>query len=53
MIRGWANYFRIANCKTVFARLMEWIRRRLRMKKMKEWKSWGYRGEFKKISMRR
>ena len=42
---------------------MGWIRRRLRMKKMREWKSWkglhkalrrqGYRGEFKKISMRR
>ncbi|WP_418655008.1 group II intron maturase-specific domain-containing protein [Anoxybacter fermentans] len=41
IIRRWANYFRIANCKTVFARLMEWMRRRLRMEKMKEWKSWN------------
>ncbi len=30
-LRGWANYFRVANCKGLFAQLMEWIRRRLRM----------------------
>ncbi|BAF60649.1 retron-type reverse transcriptase [Pelotomaculum thermopropionicum SI] len=63
VLRGWANYFRVANCKKLFAQLMEWIRRRLRMKQMKEWKSWrplhkalrrrGYKGEFQKISMRR
>lgn len=62
-IRGWANYYRIANCKGHFSQLMAWIRRRLRMKKMREWKSWkqlhkelhrrGYDGEFEKISMRR
>ena len=62
-LRGWINYFRIANCKTVVASLMGWIRRRLRMKQMREWKSWrglhkalrrrGYAGEFLKISMRR
>ncbi|MEW5705678.1 MAG: group II intron reverse transcriptase/maturase [Actinomycetota bacterium] len=61
VLRGWANYFRIANCRTVFAELMGWIRRRLRMKKMKEWKSWKplhkalrrrrYKGTFEKISM--
>jgi RNA-directed DNA polymerase len=61
VIRGWANYFRIANCKGLFQELFSWIRRRLRMKKMKEWKSYkslhkairrrGYKGEFKKISM--
>jgi len=61
VIRGWANYFRIANCKGLFENLFSWIRRRLRMKKMKEWKSYkslhkalrrrGYKGEFKKISM--
>ncbi len=63
VLRGWANYFRVANCKEQFARLMEWIRRRLRMKRMREWKSWkqlhkalrrrGYEGEFRKISMTR
>ena len=61
VIRGWCNYFRIANCKTLFEDLMKWIRRRLRMKQMKEWKSYkslhktlrrrGYTGAFKKISM--
>lgn len=63
VLRGWANYFRIANCKVLFAQLMKWIRRRLRMKQMKEWKSWkplhkalrrkGLKGEFNKISVTR
>lgn len=63
ILRGWANYFRIANCKGIFAQLMEWIRRRLRMKKMREWKKWkqlhkelrrrGYKGKFLRISMTR
>ncbi|NPV29256.1 MAG: group II intron reverse transcriptase/maturase [Firmicutes bacterium] len=63
ILRGWINYFRIANCKRVLRELMGWIRRRLRMKKMLEWKTWkafhkalrrrGYKGEFEKISMRR
>lgn len=61
VIRGWANYFRIANCKGLFQELFSWIKRRLRMKKMKEWKSYkafhkairrrGYKGNFEKISM--
>ncbi|MGI6555143.1 MAG: group II intron reverse transcriptase/maturase [Bacillota bacterium] len=63
LLRGWANYFRAANCKKLLADIMKWIRRRLRMKQMREWKSYkqlhkalrrrGYKGEFKKISMRR
>ncbi len=63
VIRGWANYFRVANCKGVFRDLAQWIRRRLRMKRMREWKSWkpphkalrrrGYQGEFEKISVTR
>lgn len=63
VLRGWSNYFRIANCKTLFQSLASWIRRRIRMKKMKEWKSYkslhkalrrnGYKGNFKKISMTR
>ena len=63
VIRGWCNYFRIANCKSIFEDLIKWIRRRLRMKQMKEWKSYkslhktlrrmGYKGTFKKISMTR
>ncbi|TEB05935.1 Group II intron-encoded protein LtrA [Pelotomaculum schinkii] len=61
VLRGWVNYFRIANCKALLEDLMGWIRRRLRMKKMKEWKSWkalhkqlrrmGYHGNFEKISV--
>ncbi len=61
VIRGWANYFRIANCKELFHNLFGWIKRRLRMKQMKEWKSYkslhkavrrrGYKGKFEKMSM--
>ncbi len=61
VIRGWGQYFRIANCKRLFQELMAWIRRRLRMKQMQEWKSWkafhrqlrrkGFKGEAPKISM--
>lgn len=61
LLRGWGNYFRVANCKTIFEDLMQWIRRRLRMKQMREWKSWkplhrilrqqGHKGDFDKISM--
>jgi len=63
VLRGWANYFRVANCKELFAKIMGWIRRRLRMKQMREWKNYkqlhkalrrrGYKGEFEKISMRK
>ncbi len=63
LLRGFANYFRIAQVKSLFIELMSWIRRRLRMNKMVEWKGWkalhkqlrrmGYKGNFEKISMRR
>lgn len=62
-LRGWISYFRLANCKGLVEDMMGWIRRRLRMKQMREWKGWkalhrelrrrGYQGEFRKISMRR
>lgn len=61
MIRGFAYYFRIANCKTEYKALMQWIRRRLRAKQLSLWKrakrlhrrlrQLGYHGEFKKIKM--
>jgi len=38
VIRGFANYFRIANCKSIFRELAEWIRRRLRGVQLKLWK---------------
>ena len=60
-LRGWISYFRIANCQRVLQETMKWIRRRLRMKQMREWKSWkalhralrqnGYDGDYKRISM--
>jgi RNA-directed DNA polymerase len=63
VMRGFANYFRIGQVKSLFKSLMSWIRRRLRMKQMREWKSWkslhkqlrrmGYKGGFAKISMTR
>ncbi len=62
-LRGWINYFRLANCQTFVEEAMGWIRRRLRRKKMREWKTWramhrvlrrqGYEGDFEKLSMRR
>lgn len=63
LMRGFANYFRIGLVKSLFKKLMSWIRRRLRMKQMREWKTWkglhkqlrrmGYKGSFEKISMTR
>lgn len=40
VIRGWLNYYRIANIKGLVKDLMKWIRRRLRMVKMKQWKTY-------------
>lgn len=63
VLKGWADYFRMADCEREFKALMGWIRRRLRMKQMREWKSWkalskalrrnGYRRNSRKISMKR
>ena len=56
VLRGFANYFRMANCKGLFRELMSWIRRRLRAKQLALWKrasrlhrrlrQLGYQGEF-------
>jgi RNA-directed DNA polymerase len=61
MLRGFANYFRMANCKGLFGELMRWIRRRLRAKQLALWKrpgrlhrrlrQLGYQGDFPKIRM--
>jgi RNA-directed DNA polymerase len=63
VLRGFANYFRMANCKGLFRDLMTWIRRRLRAKQLALWKrpgrlhrrlrQLGYKGEFPKMHMRR
>lgn len=62
LLRGFVNYFRIANCKVLFGDLMQWIRRRLRQKQMSLWKKpgklhrrlrqLGYKGDFDRIKMR-
>ncbi len=61
ILRGFANYFKAANCRGVFRELSRWIRRRLRAKQLKLWKKpkrlhrrlrqLGYKGGFKKIKM--
>lgn len=38
LLRGFANYFKVANCQGKFRELMSWIRRRLRAIQMKSWK---------------
>ncbi len=37
-LRGWANYYRITDAKTVFEELDQWIRRRLRLIMWRQWK---------------
>lgn len=61
VLRGFANYFKVANCGEVFRKLMKWIRRRLRAKQMSLWKrpqrmhrrlrQLGYQDEFRRIKM--
>ncbi len=61
VLRGFVNYFRVANCKTELKKLMSWLRRRLRAIQMTLWKKpqklhrrlrqLGCKGEFKRIKM--
>lgn len=61
LCRGFANYFRIANCTKLFHKLAQWIRRRLRAKQLALWKKprrlhrrlrqLGYTGSFDSIKM--
>jgi RNA-directed DNA polymerase len=37
-LRGWKQYYRLADTPKVFRTLDEWIRRRLRMVQLKQWK---------------
>ncbi len=62
ILRGFANYFRMANCKGLLRDMMQWIRRRLRAKQLALWKKpgrlhrrlrqLGYSGDFVKMRMR-
>ena len=40
VLRGWINYYRVANIRKLLIGVMSWIRRRLRMIKMKQWKTY-------------
>ncbi|MTI66585.1 MAG: group II intron reverse transcriptase/maturase [Firmicutes bacterium] len=61
VLRGWINYYRVANIKTLIRDIMRWIRRRLRMIKMKQWKTYkamhkemrrqGIKGNGKKMAV--
>lgn len=61
VLRGFANYFRVAHCGKQFQELARWVRRRLRAKQLALWKKpqrlhrrlrqLGYQGEFKAIRM--
>ncbi len=40
VLRGWINYYKLARIKRLTKDLMSWIRRRLRMIRMKQWKTY-------------
>lgn len=62
VLRGFVNYFRIANCRHELKKLMGWIRRRLRCIQLKQWKKpqrlhrrlkqLGYKPPFRAIRMK-
>lgn len=37
-VRGWVNYFKLADMRTLLQRIDEWMRRRIRMCYWKQWK---------------
>jgi RNA-directed DNA polymerase len=39
VLRGWRQYFRLAEVKTAFAELDDWVRRKLRVLRWRQWKS--------------
>lgn len=61
VLRGFSNYFRIANCLIVLKGLMGWVRRRLRCIQLKLWKTpkklhrrlrqLDYQGKYTRIKM--
>lgn len=61
LLRGFVNYFKIANCNRIMKSLMGWVRRRLRCIQLKQWKrpsrlhrrlkQLGYKPPFKYIKM--
>lgn len=63
ILRGWINYYKAANIKSLMRELMGWIRRRLRMIKLRHWKKYkamhkemrkqGIKGNGERMSMYR
>lgn len=63
VLRGWMNYYRAANIKSFCKEIMSWIRRRLRMIRMLQWKTYkamhkemrrtGITGNGEKMDVRR
>src|SRR5690554_28661 len=61
VLRGFANYFRVANCARVLKQVISWLRRRLRCIQLKQWKKpsrlhrrlkqLGYQPPFRHIKM--
>jgi len=61
VLRGFVNYFRVANCARVLKQVMSWVRRRLRCIQLTQWKKpgrlhrrlkqLGYRPPFQFIKM--
>lgn len=61
LLRGFVNYFKIANCNRTMKSLIQWIRRRLRCIQLRQWKmpgrlhrrlrQLGYKPPFKFIKM--
>ena len=43
LLRGWANYFSVAETRGVFEELDQWIRRKLRCMEWRKWKRWRRR----------
>jgi len=53
VLRGWMNYYRVANIKGFTRDFMQWLRRRLRMVKMKQWKTYkAMHKEMRKLGIR-
>lgn len=50
VLRGWTNYFRIANCKTQSRQLQKWIRRRLRARQITLWKDPAFQTDDPRLS---
>jgi len=53
IVRGWTNYFKLADAKSLLRTLDEWLRSRIRMATWKRWKRIRTRGEnLKKLGIR-